>query len=186
MKKITLLIFTLMLSACSNKPSSIIIAPQINAKASILYTGRSAVVEVSDMRTQQHIVQILRANKAAELISPAQQLAPVFNQAISQQWRNQGLQVNNAGNIKIHVYIDNALVSVQQETMKYQVNSNIRLRVSVAQNNQIQTTHFNSRGTSEGPLSADVAVLERDFNQQLGKIISEVIANPDIQAFIQQ
>ena len=92
--------------------------------------------------------------------------------------------INTQANNAIEIIIDNALVSVQQEMMKYQVNNQLIIRVKVNNGAQTLSNTFKVRGTSEGPLSADIAVLERDFNQQLAQLLAQVINNAEIQHFI--
>jgi len=76
------------------------------------------------------------------------------------------------------------LISVQQEMVKYQVNNELVIRVKVNNGTQTLSNTFKVRGTSEGPLNADIAVLERDFNQQLAQLLTQVISNAEIQHFI--
>ena len=68
--------------------------------------------------------------------------------------------------------------------MKYQVNNELVIHVKVNNGEQTLSNTFKVRGTSEGPLSADIAVLERDFNQQLTKLLTQIISNVEIRNFI--
>lgn len=178
--------FVTLLAACSNTPSSVIIAPQINTVSSSNYTDLQATLTVNDLRTQSHIIQILKTDDAAKLLSPANNIATTLNQSLSEQWKKQGLLIGGAGAIEITVFVDAALVSVQQETVKYKAQSDIRLRVQIRKGDKTLTNHFKSSGNSNGPLFADIAVLERDFNQQLGQVIEELMANQDMQTFIKE
>jgi uncharacterized lipoprotein len=185
-RTLTTLIFTAFLAACSSAPTSVIIAPQVNVVSPVIYIDRQATLTVNDLRTQNHVIQILKADQAAELLSPANDVAATLNQSLSEQWKKQGLTLVGSGAIEVTVFIDAALVSVQQETVKYTAQSEIRLRVQIQKGEKTLTNHFKSNGNSNGPLYADVAVLERDFNQQLGKVIEELMANKDMQSFIKE
>ncbi|WP_286265216.1 YajG family lipoprotein [Thalassotalea atypica] len=184
MKSIAPLFLSAVLIACGSTPSSIIIAPQVYAPIQSLYHNQSVQLSITDLRRQHHVIQVLKKDQAAKLYSPANDLASILNQSLTTEWKNQGLAVNDFANITMNVYIDAALVSVQQETVKYQANSEIRLRIEINKAEKTLTNHFKSKGSSNGPLFADVAVLERDFNQQLGKVIAEILSNNDIQHFI--
>lgn len=173
-----------LLSACSNTPSSVIIAPQVYSVPSTNYAQQQASLTITDMRIKNHIIQILQPDQAAKLFSPANDISQSLTSAVSQQFKGQGLSISPASPSQIKVYIDAAIVSVQQETLKYKASSEIRLRVEVKKGNETLTTDFKSKGNSNGPFKADVAVLERDFNQQLGKLITEITQNPDIIGFI--
>ncbi len=185
-KPLILVVLSLVLSACSSAPSSVILAPQVNNPTSSVYMNKQASLVVSDLRTQNHLIQILKTGKAAELLSPANDITATVNQSLSQQWTSQGLNIGSDSAINITVFIDAALVSVQQETVKYTAQSEIRLRVQIQKDDKTLTNHFKSKGQSNGPLSADIAVLERDFNQLFGRVIEEVMANQEIQNFIKE
>lgn len=178
------LLFSTLLMACGTTPSSVIIAPQVNTASSVIYDSQNVSLVVTDLRTNNHIIQVLKSDEAATLYSPASNMAQTLSNSLSEQYKKQGLNIDAVSATDITIFIDAALVSVQQETIKYTANSEIRLRVQVKKNDKTLTNHFNSKGSSNGPLFADIAVLERDFNQQLGKVIEEVLLNKDIQAFI--
>jgi uncharacterized lipoprotein len=177
-----------LLSACANKPSHVVISPDLTIANSTVnkanYQSKQASITISDMRSAQHVVQIIRKDEAAEVYSSQAPLAQVIERTLTSELKNQGLTVKTQANNKIEIIIDKALVSVQQEMIKYQVNNELVIRVKV--NNSVQTLSkkFQVRGTSEGPLSGDIAVLERDFNQQLAQLLAKIINNTEIQSFI--
>jgi uncharacterized lipoprotein len=164
-------------------PSHVILAPQISASPATIYSGQAINLTVQDLRTGNHIIQILKAGKAATLFSPNQPLTNMLSQSLTSYYAQQGLNTSG-GTISIDITINRALVSVVQELMKYQANTDIQVSVSVTKGDKTLTNTINSRGASNGPLQADIAVLERDLNQQLGKVISDIISNADIIAFI--
>jgi len=177
-----------LVSACTTKPTHVVISPDLiitNGSATqAKYQNKQASITISDMRSAQHVVQIIREDEAAEVYSSQTSLAKIIEKSLVAEFKKQGLVVIAQANNAIEIIIDNALISVQQEMMKYQVNNELVIRVKV--NNGVQTLSntFKIRGTSEGPLSADIAVLERDFNQQLAQLLAQVINNAEIQHFI--
>jgi uncharacterized lipoprotein len=177
----------LLLTACANKPSHVVIAPDLsitNSTSQNQYQNKQASIIITDMRSAQHVVQILRKDEAAEVYSSQQPLVQIIEETLTTELKKQGLTVNSQASNSIEIIIDNALVSVQQEIMKYQVNNELVIRVKVNNGAQTLSNTFKVRGTSEGPLSADIAVLERDFNQQLAQLLAQVINNTEIQHFI--
>ncbi|MBA6230816.1 MULTISPECIES: YajG family lipoprotein [unclassified Colwellia] len=186
----TLAVSTLLvlLTACANKPTHVVIAPDLsitnNASNQSNYQNKQASLTVTDMRTAQHVVQILRKDEAAEVYSSQQPLNQIIEQTLTAEFKKQGLEINaQAGNI-IEIIIDNGVISVQQELIKYKVNNELVIRVTVNNGTQTLSNTFKVRGTSEGPFKADIAVLERDFSQQLTQLLSQVITNSEIQRFI--
>ena len=180
-------LFTLV-SACANKPSHVVISPDLTITNGTVtqakYKNQQASMTITDLRGAQHVVQIIRADEAAELYSSQAPLKQIIEKTLINEFKKQGLDVNAQANNAIEVIIDSALISVQQEMMQYQVNNELVIRVKVNNGAQTLSNTFKVRGTSEGPLSADIAVLERDFNQQLTKLLAQVLNNAEIQHFI--
>jgi uncharacterized lipoprotein len=186
----TLAVSTLLvlLTACANKPTHVVITPDLSITNSVSnqsnYQNKQASLTVTDMRTAQHVVQILKKDEAADVYSSQQPLNQIIEQTLTAEFKKQGLEINaQAGNI-IEIIIDNGLISVQQEMIKYKVNNELVIRVTVNNGAKTLSNTFKLRGTSEGPLKADIAVLERDFSQQLTQLLSQVIANSEIKRFI--
>jgi uncharacterized lipoprotein len=177
-----------LLSACANKPTHVVISPDLsitNSTSTLTeYQNKEASITVTDIRRAQHVVQILRKDEAAEIYSSQQPLSNIIKQTLISEFKKQGLAINAQANNAIEVIIENSLISVQQEMMKYQVNNELMIHVKVNNGEQTLSNTFKVRGTSEGPLSADIAVLERDFNQQLTKLLTQIINNVEIRNFI--
>jgi len=187
------LIFAFTLSACTNTPTHIIVAPQLINTTPYTYKLDSNKKQLNfvviDNRVASHVVQILRANQAAQLFSSQKHLKNTVSTTLRQAFKTQGLVLSINSNTeadmnKLTVYIDAALISVQQEALKYKANNEIILRAVVSNKAQTLTKTFTTKGNSNGPLSADLAVLERDFNQQLGKLLVRILNNTELRAAI--
>ena len=188
LKKLAAITLLVLISACANKPTHVVISPDlsiINSPSSKTeYQNKQARITVTDIRSAQHVVQILRKDEAAEIYSSQQPLSIIIKQTLISEFKKQGLAINAQANNAIEVIIENSLISVQQEMMKYQVNNELMIHIKVNNGEQTLSNTFKVRGTSEGPLSADIAVLERDFNQQLTKLLTQIINNVEIRNFI--
>jgi len=183
-KHLTLLTLTLILTACANTPNHLIVAPEIMMTPNLSYSDKQAQLEVVDMRTANHIVQILREGEAATLISAQQRIEKTIAQTLTKQWEKQGLTIVSSAINTINITIEKAMISVNQQTMSYQSQTEITLKVTINNGLQTLTSTFNNSGNSEGPLRADIAVLERNFNQRLTKLITTILANKQINDFI--
>jgi len=177
-----------LLTACANKPTHVVIAPDLSITNSTSsqneYPNKQASIKITDMRSAQHVVQILRKGEAADVYSSQQPLNSIIKETLTSEFTKQGLEFSSQASNTIEIIIDNALISVQQEMLEYQVNNELVIRVKVNNGKQTLSNTFKVRGTSEGPLNADIAVLERDFNQQLAKLLTQVINNVKIKSFI--
>lgn len=182
---ITSLIVTFLLSGCASNPSHLIIAPEITTTSINQHIGKTAALSVSDMRTANHIVQILRKDEAATIFSAQERLEDIISKSLSKHWQLKGLTIQpNAANT-IDITIEKAMISVDQATMSYEVQTEIVLKVMINNGKQTLTSTFRNTGSSKGPFKADVAVFERNFNQRLANLLQEMLANEKINNFLQ-
>jgi uncharacterized lipoprotein len=175
-------LFALMaLTACTHQPSHLIVAPQLSLSKHESYQGHQAQLQVSDMRIADHIIEIIEPDKARQIYSSQTRLDTILQKQLAAQYVRQGLSLRLGAENNIALYIDQAKVKVAQQTFKYQVKSEIVMRVIVTNKKQTLTKTFRQSGTSEGPLQADIAVLERDFNQNLSQLLQQILTNSDLQ-----
>jgi len=181
---LTSLIITLMLSGCSSAPSHLIIAPEIIVQSVIQHNDKKSTLNVVDMRTANHIIQILREGKAATIFSAQERLEDIIKNSLSKNWKQQGLTLQSNAVNSINVTIEKALISVAQQTMSYQVKTEIVLKVAVNNSIQTLTSTFKNNGSSKGPFKADLAVLERNFNQRLANLLQQILVNEKVNSFL--
>lgn len=174
----------ILLSGCASSPSHLIIAPEVTATAKATHMNQQATLDVIDMRTANHLVQILREGEAATLFSAQERLEGIIKNSISKPWQVQGLTIKDTAVNSINIAIEKAIISVTQETMKYQVQSEIVLKVTVNNGQKTLTSTFQNRGNSKGPFKVDIAVLERNFNQRLANLLQQILANEKINQFL--
>ena len=187
------LLIIVVLSSCADNPSHLVLAPELNLPTVIKYHNKQAQFNVTDLRTARHIIQVLHQGDAAELITSQQTLSDIIKQVLTKEFENQGLNfdedivnqaVKQTVNNKIDIIIDKALISVKQDTLFYEVKSNISVRIKVKNNQQTLTKTFNSSNNNTGSLTADVAVLERNFNQQLSNTLINILIDDEVTQFI--
>jgi len=181
---ITSIIITFLLSSCTSAPNHLIIAPEIIVPSVIQHTNQQAVLDVVDMRTANHVVQILREGEASTIFSAQERLEKIIKNSLNKHWQQQGLSIQTSAVNSINVSIEKAIISVTQETMSYQVQSEIVLKVTVNNSEQTLTSTFKNTGNSKGPFKADIAVLERNFNQRLANLLQQILANEKINHFL--
>jgi len=180
----TTLIATIALTSCASAPKHIVISPEVIIDVTKNFQGQSIQLRLIDKRPVNHIVQISKENQPATLISSQQILAEIIDEALRPQLISQGLTITSQAENKLDVIVDTALINVQQDLLKYQVKSVIVLIAKLSNAGQTLTKTFTTKGSSNGPLTADTAVLARDFNQQLAKLLKQVINNNEIKEFI--
>lgn len=174
------LLSVLALNGCANMTNHIIIAPDIDATSVISHNNKQTQLRVIDMRTASHIVQIMREGKAATLISAQERLEDTIENNVKKHWQAHNLIIqDNATNI-INIAIEKAIINVEQEFIKYKVQTEIVVKVTVDNGSQTLTNTFTNRGNSNGPLQADIAVLERHFNQSLTNLLQQILTSKKI------
>jgi len=182
--KVSTLSLLLTLSACANLPSHLIVSPDIMVTPAVSYQNKQAQLSVVDMRTTNHVVQILRDGEAATLLSAQESLEQTIEKRLSTHWKKQGLVLDSNAINNIDVAIEKAVISVNQQTMEYKVQTEIVLKVTIENDKQTLTITFQNRGNSDGPLQADIAVLERNFSQRLAKLLTQILASEKITNFL--
>lgn len=170
----------LMLNGCATNPHKVIIAPELATTSTIFHRNKQAQLKVADMRTASHIVQIKREGKASTLISAQEKLEDTIEKTLKEHWQAQHLVIMDSALNKIHVTIEKAIISVEQSLLKYSVQTEIVVKVTVNNGSVTLTNTFTNRGNSEGPLKADVAVLERQFNQGLANLLQQILTSTKI------
>jgi uncharacterized lipoprotein len=175
---------TMALSGCSG-PTHLIVSPDIVSISSIKYQPTEVNFNVTDKRSNSHLLQILREGKAAELLSTNIALDNIITKALAPQFKNQGLIITAANTDKeIDVIIDEALISVDQTALSFKSENKLEIRFIVKNKDKTLTKTFTSKGKSNGAFKADIAVLETDYTQQLTELLTKALANTEIQAVL--
>lgn len=177
-------ILALLLVACSSAPTHVILAPEITQIPHHKYQNTHVSLKVVDMRASNHVVQILKEGKAATVLSSEQRLEKLVAAVMTDTWKKQGVQFNQLSNTQVKIIIDKAITSVNQKAMSYDTQSEIIITVKIETPKQTLTNTFKSRGNSEGVLKADIAVLERDFNQNLNTLLTQIVNSKDVKSFL--
>ena len=176
-------LFTI-ISGCTSAPTHLIISPQVSIAPSNKLTNKQAQLSVIDMRTSTHIIQILEQDKAATILSSKKRLEDIIQEVLSKQWQQQGLSISETGKNRITVIIDKAIISVNQESVSYDTQSEIIVKINIDNSKQTLTSRFKTRGHNEGAFNADIAVLEQEFNQHLSTVLKKIINSKDINKFL--
>jgi len=184
LKKFTFTLLILSVFSCSTTKPRMVIAPEISTNQPVIYQQKKITLTITDLRTSRHIIQILKGNKAAELINSTSALDDILKEKFTQLFKQQGLIISENNETKLDIVLSKALITVQQDLVKYKANTEIIIQVKVNNPPEILTKSFRIRGTNEGPFKADIAVLSRDFNQQLAQLIEQIANDRELQIFI--
>lgn len=182
---LVLLSFSLtLICSCSSTPTEMVISPQVPNSSSINYQNKTAQLSIKDLRNKIHIIEIHTQDKAAQVINTRSDLNTLLHSTISRSLTQSGLTIDSSASNQLLLIIDKAEISVNQSTLQYNTTSVIQLTVKLTSHEQTLTKTFTTSSKSEGVLNADIAVLERDFNQQLSQLIQQIINDKELIAFI--
>lgn len=180
--KILLTLFLLnIITACTTSPKHIVLYPELIGYSKGVYFDKKVQLNVIDQRSSSQVVQILKDNEPAHLLSSQDSLTNIVNKSISPVLRTQGLTIETYANTKINIIINTALINVKQNLVNYTAKNTISLKVFVSSSDKVISKIFNVTGQSNGPLTADIAVLERDFNNQLASLLVKITNDVEIQ-----
>lgn len=171
--------------ACSTPLKQVIVSPELNVTHSNVFQQKQVQLDFHDKRSTSHIIEITRIGEAAQLYTPQQSIVSVVEASLTPALKASGLQIQALAANQVEVIIDDALMSVRQEMLKYSASNLMNIRVVVTNAEGTFTKSFKISGTNTGPLKADLAVLERDFNQQLASLLNQIVQSEELQHFIQ-
>ncbi len=187
-RSVMLALGLLLLGGCAQSPSTFIIAPNQVLISTPVQSTSSITLKVIDNRRAKHVLEINRAGDPAQHVNSAGQDDIVLLDSLQQRFAEQGYVVSNHGANVITVTIDNMLITVAQQTFSYATKTQIILTVNVESKKQTANKKliktFRSAASSNGPLVADIAVLESDFNMLLGKLLKDISQDQQIQQYI--
>ena len=179
-----LLALSALITGCESTPQQLVIAPQTINSNGKHFLQKSAEVSVNDLRNKIHVIEIIKEDSAAQLINTSSHLGQTLAEHFTKALVDSGLNIAAASNNTITLIINNAEIKVKQSLLKYQASTQLTLTVKVATNEQVLTKTYNSKLNSEGALKADIAVLERDFNQQLSALLQQIVNDSEVYQFI--
>jgi len=169
---IVLLLITLC-CGCSNTAPTYFTVDTTSRLASNILTQQSVNINVTDLRSRQDILQLKKNGKFSYI--PSQMPTTTFIKQGLMASFNQQLTINTSSNNNvIHVNVEKMAVKLNQETLAYDTQSLIVLAVTINNGNKTLTKTFKRQGTSKGPLKADIAVLEQNFNQLLKLLFDDI------------
>jgi len=181
LRSLITLVLLLILQSCISPPKYIVISPELFGYTKGVYQDKLIQVDVIDQRPNSHIVQVLKDNKPATLFSSQDLLTNIIKQALTPMFKKQGMEITDLSSTRVNIYINEALITVNQNFVDYHATNAITLTISIIANGQSTSKTFSSKGRNHGPLNADMAVLERDFNHQLAKLLINIANNTTIQ-----
>lgn len=173
------------LLGCTTLPKQLIISLEPLQLSPFSYHNKTAQLTVKDMRNHNYLVRISDVDEPEKRLSSQTSLVSLINQELSQALQQQSLTLNTTSSNKITVIIEQAVVNVEQESFKHKTNSAFLIKLIVNNGQQTLNKSFPLTTESSAPLSVDIAVIERDFRQNISTLLSQLINDSKLHTFIQ-
>lgn len=166
-----------LLAACQSAPPPLVLQPTVtNVQA-----GQAPVViTVDDSRSHNYLLRIEYGDDEAKF-APS---TPLLEEAVYAELVA-NLNASQRADNKLNITIDEAIIKVDQGTVKYTANHQIRMRVEFIYGATTYRKNFNGSASRDGALRADAASLERQFNDLLAELISDVLNDETIRQQLQ-
>ncbi|QOL26993.1 hypothetical protein LP316_06800 [Thalassotalea sp. LPB0316] len=174
------------LAGCGSTPTQVVVAPDFIQTNELPLNISQISLAVKDLRASKHLVQILKEGQAANLFNSQQPISEIIENTLADALKSRNISIDNTAQPAITVSVEKALVNVEQQTLKYKSNSDLLVNVDVQTALGKMTKSYHHKGTSEGALKADIAVLGRDFNQALTKVLNQILTDQELFNYINQ
>lgn len=179
MKYITLLLVVIFCHGCATPPSYFIVNT-ISDTSNSLLSNNLVNVEVTDLRSRQDILQS-NHNGSISYLSAQLPTTVLIKQGLINSFNQKSKTMNNSFNTNvIHVDIEKMAMKLTQSSFSYETKSLIKLTVTFTNQNKTLKKTFKRQGASKGPLKADIAVMEQDFNQLLTLIFNDISQDSEL------
>lgn len=172
-----ILILVVMLGGCAQTPTHFILAPDQTAGPVQINADGARNLTVNDMRAQQYIIRINRGEEQSTLVSLSQSPIATVEQSLLARFAKHSVSLEN---VTYNVDINDLIINVAQQAIKYESASQLTLTVRVNNGATTLNKTFKRAGTSHGPLQADLAVLERDFNLLLSQMLDDITTDDEL------
>jgi len=173
MKYIIVLLLLIIGSGCSSTAPSYFTVDTTSQLPTNVLNKQTVTINVTDLRTRQDILQVKNNGKLTYIPSQVP-TATFIKQGLMASFNQQSAISYQPNNNSLHVNVEKMAVKLNQETFAYDTKSLIVLAVTINNGNNTLTKTFKRQGTSKGPLKADTAVLEQDFNQLLRLLFNDI------------
>jgi uncharacterized lipoprotein len=182
MRKLLSLCALLALAGCSNQPNQLILNP-VYQSGKVTHIDSNVSTSVIDLRGDNVTLKIIESGKVKTLASPgiADSLKSTLDSALS---RN-GANISNLATTRFEVDIHKLQAVVTEKLMTHTSVASIELGVRVIRNNSNFSKVYRGGANLEGPLSHDRAKIESQLNKLTEQLITRIVSDPELIAYLE-
>lgn len=162
----------LIVSACQSQPDPLII--NSDTVADKLNTKINQII-VSDQRSYSYLYRHKKDDDKAQFAPAQRPLTDIVEEALQPVT---GGSDNNG--LTWHVTIEKALIDATLHTVKYELEHSVTVRVEATRGNRRYSNFYSGTYNSGGGLKPAQATIERQFNQLLNSVLTEIANDPKL------
>jgi len=165
------------LSACQSVPDPLL----VNAQVSAAKVNAPVALSVNDMRSHNYLMRVKLSDDQAQFAPSEPLIETAVYEALAER-----LNLDNNAGATMQVAINEAVIEVEQGSVKHLVEHKINLQVKVTQGDTTYTRDYNGKASSEGAFRADAAALESDFSALLSQLLNDILRDEKLNALLDQ
>ena len=182
MKKLLPLCAVLALAACSNQPNQLILNP-VYQGGKISTINSNVSTSVIDLRGDNVTLKIIGSDKVKTLASPG--IADSVKSALDSALSRNGANISNLATTRFELDIHQLQAVVTEKMMTHTSDAKIELGLRVIRNSSTFSKIYRGNANLEGPLSHDRAKVEGQLNKLTEQIITRIVSDPELIAYLE-
>ncbi|WP_462174611.1 YajG family lipoprotein [Pseudoalteromonas gelatinilytica] len=182
MKKLLPLCAVLALAACSNQPNQLILNP-VYQGGKISNLSTSVSTSVIDLRGDNVTLKIIESDKTKTLASPG--ITDSVKSALDSALSRNGANISNLATTRFELDIHQLQAVVTEKMMTHTSDATIELGLRVLRNSSTFSKVYRGNANLEGPLSHDRAKIEGQLNKLTEQIITRIVSDPELIAYLE-
>ncbi len=186
MKKLALLIVSLLLVSCANNyPLNANLNLQIIEQTAGVYgPDITADFDGSDNRENPEVAVYQITEGAAVRITNLSPPHILVTERLAGGFRQQGLQQESTSPVKISLEIKELLATVTRPKVLYMTNAVSQIHLTVNNRGRTLTKTYNLESNRESLTKPEITELEELLDTQLSDIVAEILGDINVQKFI--
>lgn len=186
MKTVLFALTALLLAGCaSGWPETASLNPVVNDQPDRIYGyGTSASIDSRDTRLGSQIIRIKVAGEPVVMIPNNVNPAQLMAERLAEGLGRQGLTQSGVSNVGLTLEVDELMAEVSKPGLLYQTNTKVRLKLVVDNQGNTLTKEYNKGASKESATRPDIYDLEMQLNEQLTKLLDQMLADGQIRSAI--
>ncbi len=172
----------LALAACSNQPNQLILNP-VYQGGKISQINSSVSTSVIDLRGDNVTLKIIASDKTKTLASPG--ITDSVKSTLDSALSRNGANISNLANTRFELDIHSLQATVTEKMMTHSSQANIEFGVRVIKNTSNFSKVYRGNAHQEGPFSHDRAKIEGQLNKLTEQVITRIVSDPELIAYLE-